>query len=145
MFGNKSLAADMAVDPLLALCAGAAAPAETVARGCAALAGWDRRFEASSKGAALFRALWARLGSRNDLWAVAFDPADPVNTPRDLATEGAKGEKLLLVKHDDSLMIADAGKKLEPEPISLAEVKLRIDPLAEWKQIFGDVWRMEKA
>ncbi|MEE4316587.1 MAG: penicillin acylase family protein, partial [Erythrobacter sp.] len=66
-----------------------------LARGCAALAGWDRRYELSSRGAALFRAFWAKAGSRNDLWAVQFDPADPVNTPRDLATAGAKGERLL--------------------------------------------------
>lgn len=95
VFANKSLAADMTVAPLLALCAGAAEPAEAIARGCAALAGWDRRYEASSKGAALFRAFWAKVGNRPDLWATPFDPADPVNTPRDLATEGAKGEKLL--------------------------------------------------
>ncbi|MEQ5787236.1 PDZ domain-containing protein [Erythrobacter sp. NFXS35] len=56
----------------------------------------------------------------------------------------AKGEKLLLMKHDDTLVTADAGKKLEPEPVSLAGVKLYVDPMAEWKQIFGDVWRMEK-
>ncbi|PKP95276.1 MAG: peptidase S41 [Alphaproteobacteria bacterium HGW-Alphaproteobacteria-14] len=58
-------------------------------------------------------------------------------------TTDAKGEKLLLMKHDDTLLTADAGKKLEPEPVSLAGVKLYVDPLAEWKQIFGDVWRME--
>lgn len=56
----------------------------------------------------------------------------------------AKGEKLLLMKADDSLVTADAGKKLEPKPVSLAGVKMNVDPLAEWKQIFGDVWRMEK-
>jgi len=59
-------------------------------------------------------------------------------------TTDAKGEKLLLVKHDDTLLTADAGKKLEPEPVSLAGVKLYVEPMAEWKQIFGDVWRMEK-
>ena len=60
-----------------------------------------------------------------------------------IATD-AKGEKLLLNKHDGTLVTADAGKKLEPKPVSLAGVKLYVDPLAEWKQIFGDVWRMEK-
>jgi acyl-homoserine-lactone acylase len=95
VFANKSLAADMAIAPLLALCAKAEAPAEAVTRGCTALAGWDRRFDTTSRGAALFRAFWARVGNRNDLWTIPFDPADPVNTPRDLATEGARGEKLL--------------------------------------------------
>ena len=94
-FANKSLAADMVMDELAALCAGATAPAAEQQRGCVALAGWDRRFEASSKGAALFRAFWAKVGARSDLWAVSFDAANPVTTPRDLATEGAKGEKLL--------------------------------------------------
>ncbi|MBI1402233.1 MAG: penicillin acylase family protein [Porphyrobacter sp.] len=94
-FANKSLAGDMALAPLLALCADAQAPAETVARGCAALARWDRRFEVDSRGAALFRAFWAKVAGRSGLWAVPFDPADPVNTPRDLATGGANGSALL--------------------------------------------------
>lgn len=57
----------------------------------------------------------------------------------------AKGEKLLLEKADGSLAIADAGKKLEAKPISLAGVRMNVNPMAEWRQIFGDVWRMEKA
>lgn len=61
----------------------------------------------------------------------------------DVSTDAA-GDKLLLMRADNSLLTADAGKKLEPEPVSLAGVKLFVDPLAEWKQIFGDVWRMEK-
>jgi acyl-homoserine-lactone acylase len=94
VFANKSLAADMTVAPMLALCAGTAAQAENVARGCKALAGWDRRYEAESRGAALFRAFWARVGRMPGLWAVPFDPADPVNTPRTLATDKV-GDKLL--------------------------------------------------
>lgn len=58
-------------------------------------------------------------------------------------TTDAKGEKLLLMKHDDTLLTAEAGKKLEPKPVSLAGARLLVDPMAEWKQIFGDVWRME--
>ncbi|MEO0057015.1 MAG: hypothetical protein RIT17_452, partial [Pseudomonadota bacterium] len=107
-FANKSLAADMVMDELAVLCA-AAEPQ----RGCAALAGWDRRFEASSKGAALFRAFWAKAGNRSDLWAVAFDPADPVNTPRDLATEGAKGEKLLALLGEAVADLDKAGIALD--------------------------------
>lgn len=94
-FANKSLAADMMVDEITELCTLAAGPADTVARGCAALTGWDRRFEAESRGAALFRAFWPKAARLPGLWQVPFDAADPVNTPRALATEGAKGEKLL--------------------------------------------------
>jgi acyl-homoserine-lactone acylase len=94
-FANNSLAADMVVDNIGALCAAASAPSEAVVRGCKALASWDKRFETTSRGAALFRAFWAKAGKLPGLWAVPFDPADPVNTPRDLVTDGDKGEKLL--------------------------------------------------
>jgi len=93
-FANKSLAADLAVDPVLKLCSGAVILSDVAARGCAALAGWDRRYEATSKGAALFRAFWPKVARLPGLWAVPFDAADPVNTPRDLATDKV-GDKLL--------------------------------------------------
>lgn len=70
--------------------------------------------------------------------------ADQVGDGVVSVTTDAKGEKLLLMKHDDTLLTTDAGKKLEPKPVSLAGVKLYVDPMAEWKQIFADVWRMEK-
>ena len=94
-FANKSLAADMTVGPLLTVCESAQEPPQNVARGCAALAGWDRRFEADSRGAALFRAFWAKIGASGDLWRVPFDAADPVTTPREFATEGRNGDTLL--------------------------------------------------
>ena len=56
----------------------------------------------------------------------------------------AAGGKLLLAKQGGSLLTADAGAKLEPKPVSMAGVRMNIDPLAEWTQIFGDVWRMEQ-
>ncbi|MGY6551071.1 MAG: penicillin acylase family protein [Erythrobacter sp.] len=94
VFANKTLAADMMLGELLALCTAASEPAENVGRGCAALAGWDRRYEVDSRGAALFRGFWAKAGQMPGLWQVPFDPADPVNTPRELAAD-AVGDKLL--------------------------------------------------
>lgn len=94
VFANKSLAADLVVGELVKLCSTAAMPSAEVSRGCAALAGWDRRFEADSQGAALFRWLWPKLAQIEGLWQVPFDPADPVHTPRDLATM-AVSDKLL--------------------------------------------------
>jgi len=116
VFANKSLAADMVVGELRALCPiaaePAAEPADAVTRGCAALSGWDRRFEASSRGAALFRVFWAKAGRLPGLWQVPFDPADPVNTPRALATDGTKGEKLRAA-------LADAVAELDKAGIAL--------------------------
>lgn len=93
-FANKSLAAELVLPELLTLCASAEGAA---ARGCAVLAKWDRRFEADSRGARLFRAYWQGIGAIKGLWAVPFDPADPVNTPRDLGTEGENAAQLLAV------------------------------------------------
>lgn len=110
VFANKTLAADMMLEPLLALCADAAEPS----RGCAALAGWDRRYETSSKGAALFRAFWAKAARIPGLWAVPFDAADPVNTPRDLNTT-AIGDKLLAALGDAVAELDAAGIALDAE------------------------------
>jgi acyl-homoserine-lactone acylase len=110
VFANKTLAADMTLEPLLALCADAAEPS----RGCTALAGWDRRYEASSKGAALFRAFWAKAARIPGLWAVPFDAADPVNTPRDLNT-AAIGDRLLAALGDAVAELDAAGIALDAE------------------------------
>jgi acyl-homoserine-lactone acylase len=65
---------------LLGACS--AQPDPDVAQGCAALAQWDRRADLSSRGAVLFREFWNVAASIEDKWAVPFNPADPVNTPR---------------------------------------------------------------
>lgn len=93
-FANKSLAADLVMGHVGILCV-TADPQTDRGRACAALAGWDKRFEADSRGAALFRAFWAKAARLPGLWQVPFDPADPVNTPRTLDIDGTKGEKLI--------------------------------------------------
>ncbi len=107
-FANKSLAADMAVAPLLALCAQLPEPSPA----CTALAGWDRRFEASSRGAALFRAFWAKTARIPGLWAVPFDAGDPVNTPRELNTAAA-GDQLMAALDAAAAELAAAGVALD--------------------------------
>ena len=91
VFANKSLAAELAVDPLLGLCRGQ----DDLSAACAVLGRWDRRFDLDSRGAYLFAAFWEGVRTSPTLWSVPFDKADPVHTPRDLATSGAQGAKLL--------------------------------------------------
>jgi acyl-homoserine-lactone acylase len=43
------------------------------------LAKWDTRADNDSRGAVLWREFWSRLGSKP--WAVAWDPARPLDTP----------------------------------------------------------------
>jgi acyl-homoserine-lactone acylase len=102
VFANKSLAADLAIDPLLALCAGRA----EVARACAALKGWDRRFDNDSRGAALFAQFWTKVRTRPGLWTVPFAAGDPVNTPRGFMTSGDAGPALIKA-------LAEAAAELE--------------------------------
>ena len=90
-FANKSLAVELSLDKLLALCQGQA----DLANACDVLSKWDRRFNNESKGAYLFVATWDGIRRIKDKWAVPFDLNDPVNTPRDLKIDGENGAKLL--------------------------------------------------
>lgn len=101
LYENRDHAAELVLDDLLALCRGA--PTAEAASGtrvdlrkaCGILAGWDRRVDANSVGALLFREFWAKAGGLPDLWRTPFDPKDPANTPRHLNTSGAAGPRLL--------------------------------------------------
>ncbi|WP_370179724.1 penicillin acylase family protein [Alteriqipengyuania sp.] len=108
-FSNRSLAAEMAVDPLLSICD--SAPEARAA--CGVLDGWDRRFEVDSRGAYLFATFWEKVRSDPKLWTVPFDAADPVHTPRDLAIEGARGEALLAALVEAANEIEAAGIALD--------------------------------
>ena len=61
-------------------------PAEA-AEACDVLETWDGRFNNESVGAGVWNEVWRRLRGTSDLWAVPFDPADPVNTPNTLNDE----------------------------------------------------------
>lgn len=51
---------------------------------CDILANWDRTHRINSVGGHVFFEFWRVMRSTPDMWAVPFNPADPVNTPRDL-------------------------------------------------------------
>lgn len=108
-FANKSLAAELVVDPLLALCRGRA----EVAAACDALGKWDRRFDLDSRGAYLFAAFWDGVRTIPDRWAVPFDPADPVHTPRGLVTAGAVGDRLIAALKTATERLAKEGIALD--------------------------------
>ncbi|MEP1420290.1 MAG: penicillin acylase family protein [Erythrobacter sp.] len=77
VFGNKVLAADLVMEPLLAACEGS----NSLAEACDVLSKWDRRVETTSQGALLFLAFWSKVRGRKDLWDVPFDVDNPVTTP----------------------------------------------------------------
>lgn len=108
-FANKSLAADLALKPLLALCAGKA----EVADACAALGKWDGRFENDSRGAWLFDRFWMKTRSVPGIWAVPFDVKDPLHTPRDFVTTGDTGSKLIAALKAAAEEVTKAGVALD--------------------------------
>ncbi len=57
----------------------------------------------------------------------------------------ADGKKLLVRKEGQKYAIVDAAadQKMD-KPLSLAGMDVMIDPLAEWKQIFTDAWRIHR-
>ncbi|WP_377155628.1 PDZ domain-containing protein [Roseateles sp. UC29_93] len=54
------------------------------------------------------------------------------------------GKKILLSPGGGRLEIADAKEKIDAKSIDLSGLKTRVDPRAEWRQIFDETWWMEK-
>jgi acyl-homoserine-lactone acylase len=82
LFGNRNKSAELARDELVAACR--ATRDQSLAPACRVLGDWDLREDVDSRGAHVWRIFAASGGLR---WSVPFDPADPLGTPRDLATE----------------------------------------------------------
>ncbi|WP_367109164.1 penicillin acylase family protein [uncultured Psychrobacter sp.] len=93
VYGNRSYAAELVLDDVLADCT--ANPMLPVSSGsnvdatqaCTVLSNWDRRDNVDSKGAHVFREFWERVpfdDATMTVFNVPFDEADPINTPRDL-------------------------------------------------------------
>ena len=82
LFDNRIYAAELVLPDLLAACAGADA---ALGVACKALAAWDRRANLDSRGAVLFREFWNTAAHVPNLWRVAMNPAEPVNTPHGVA------------------------------------------------------------
>ena len=119
VFGNRSLAADMVVEPLLTQCQSR----EELSEACGALAAWDRKFEADSQGAYLFVRFWNKVRGNQDLWNVPFDASDFINTPRDLDISGSKGDAMLDALAEAAAELREAGIALDAP---WGEVQVRI-------------------
>jgi len=58
----------------------------------------------------------------------------------------AGGEKYLYVTKSGQYVISDVTEKPDPgeETIKIANVKIKIDPVLEWQQIFREAWRYQR-
>lgn len=83
LFSNRVHAAELVLPELIPACL--AANDRDLLLACTVLTMWDRKADIDSRGAVLFREFWNAAAAVPDKWAVPFDPADPVNTPRGVA------------------------------------------------------------
>jgi acyl-homoserine-lactone acylase len=95
LYRNKNLAADLVLNDVRGICAGGASGVTEKGRtvdltkACAVLVSWDRRMNLDSVGSGLFTEFWKDAQKIPNLWAVAFDAKDPVNTPRGIKADPA--------------------------------------------------------
>ncbi|ALO45281.1 penicillin acylase family protein [Pseudohongiella spirulinae] len=102
LFSHRHFGAELFLDEVLALCS---SNNETVTfeneeidvtPACSALADWDRREDIDSRGAHVWREFWRQAARISDRYVVPFDVEDPVNTPRQLATDNPEVREGLL-------------------------------------------------
>lgn len=82
-FANRIYAAELVLPDLLPRCH--TSLDLVVLAACDVLSAWDRKADVDSRGAVLFREFWNIAYEIENKWAVPFNPADPVNTPRGLS------------------------------------------------------------
>ncbi len=56
----------------------------------------------------------------------------------------ADGKKLLLQVGTGKFEVADANDKPEGKPVDLSGLRMKVDPRAEWRQIFDETWWLER-
>ncbi|WP_174999183.1 acylase [Rugamonas aquatica] len=106
---NRVYVAQQVMDDVLKVCGGA-----DLAAACVKLGAWDRTANLDANiGYLYFAGLWDRVGDQ-EVWAVPFDAADPVRTPRGLNLGDQGVLSTLRLALQDSVRAA-AAKGWSPE------------------------------
>ncbi|MDG4859737.1 penicillin acylase family protein [Streptomyces sp. T-3] len=104
MLGNRVLSAETGRDDVVAMCRTHPTLKATdgkevdVRAACKALASWDTRADADSRGAALWGTFFDFLldgGPPATWWRVPYDPAQPLTTPRGIKGDDARVQRAL--------------------------------------------------
>lgn len=110
LFSHRHYGAELFLDEVLEVCA----DDPTLAEACAVLAYWDRRQTVESRGAHIFNEFFAETNQLSAHYAVPFNNADPVHTPRGLTIdEAATRDAILAALHVAVDRITDAGIALD--------------------------------
>ncbi|MEZ4450297.1 MAG: penicillin acylase family protein [Nannocystaceae bacterium] len=124
ILGNRSMTGDLLQGALAQRCQGAAPvtladKTYDLGPACAVIGAWDRHYNLESRGAVLFREFIGTFNveyttDKGPLFAVGFDPADPIHTPHTLTPAPMDGgSDTVLVK------LASAVRNLEEAGMAL--------------------------
>lgn len=107
LYSHRHFGAELLLDDVLTICDDGDA---SIAASCEALRSWDRTGNTESRGMQVWTAFWETARQIPDLYAVPFDPADPVNTPSGIAIDAPAVREAVraeLAKAQETLMAAD--------------------------------------
>ncbi|NOZ42824.1 MAG: acylase [Alphaproteobacteria bacterium] len=104
ILSNRSLSAELLLNDLVAACTAkdsvmVAGKKVDLTKACAALGGYNKHLDLDSRGAVLFREWitqynYSETRKKGKLFSVAFDPKDPVHTPRGLGDKNLARQNL---------------------------------------------------
>jgi acyl-homoserine-lactone acylase len=83
LLSHRHFGAELLLDDVLAICGGDS----DIAMSCDVLRAWDRTANVGSRGMQVWTEFWEIARRIDGLYAIPFDPDDPVNTPRGIATD----------------------------------------------------------
>lgn len=83
LLSHRHFGAELLLDDVLALCEND----DEIAMSCEALRKWDRTANIDSRGMQVWTEFWEAARNIDGIYAVPFDPEDPINTPRGIATD----------------------------------------------------------
>lgn len=135
VLNNRVYSAERLKTPILTSVCSDTAPA-TEQEACQVLSSWNNTGELDAVGAHIWTAFWARIRSLN-LWATPFDPADPINTPDGLTTNGTVQQQLSTAF---SAAVAELVAENVPLNATLGEVQFYRKAGERIPQFGGEGW-----
>ncbi|MCA1778899.1 MAG: PDZ domain-containing protein [Xanthomonadaceae bacterium] len=82
----------------------------------------------------------------NQLKRFDFEEREDSNVLRGVQSYriAAAGKHMILQMNGNGLSIAEIDKEIKPEALDTGGLRMRVDPRAEWAQIFDEAWRMQQ-
>ncbi len=119
IFADRNYAAEATLDDLLAICAerpsaaASSGKAVDLTRACGILSRWDRHMNIDSVGVPIFVEFWGRLAALKGVYAIPFDAADPVHTPRGLKRDAETSARIAQALADAVALLNERGVPLD--------------------------------